>query len=109
MASPSITLVPASGSITAKVTVVRLDLADLPLNDATDYTEGVVPSRPEIRYYITFTLDSVELGRSPVFAPDFAGAWQFNNYIFPEAGTWTVEVIGDSDGLTKATASVVVA
>jgi hypothetical protein len=105
----TVTPTPASGAITAKVTVVKFDLAGMDLNDSADYTTGAYPTWPEIRYYITFTLDSVELGRSPEFAPNHDGEWQFNNYIFPEAGAWTVGVYKVSDDSEVKTQAVTVA
>jgi hypothetical protein len=83
----TVTPTPASGDITAKSTVVKFDLAGLTLNDDTDYSATAYPTWTELRYYIAFTLDSVELGRSPEFGPNFEGEWQFNNYIVHNAAT----------------------
>ena len=104
----TVTPTPASGDITAKVTVVKFDLTGLDLNDSTDYSATAYPTWTEFRYYIAFVLDSVELGRSPEFGPNFEGEWQFNNYIFPEAGAWSVIVYNAATDVAVKTQAVTV-
>jgi hypothetical protein len=113
----TLAITPASGSITGARTVCRVDVTDAPLNDDTNYdgTEGgspgtpaQYPASPEIRYYIAFLDgDDVEQGRSYVFAPN-GGKHTFNNYIFPYAGSWTVNLNKVSDDSTEATLAVTV-
>ena len=105
----TVTPTPASGAITAKVTVVKFDLAGLDLNDSTDYDATAYPTWTEFRYYIAFTRDGIELGRSPEFGPDFEGTWQFNNYIFPEAGSWFVIVYNAATDIAVKSQAVTVA
>ena len=104
----TVTPTPASGAITAKGTVVKFDLAGLDLNDSTDYSATAYPTWTELRYYIAFTLGGIELGRSPEFGPDFEGAWQFNNYIFPSAGAWSVVVHNAATDATVKSQAVTV-
>ncbi len=92
----------------AASSVCKFDIAGLDLNDLTAYDAGATPTAPEVRYYLTFELASVEMGRSPIFACDADGEWQFNNYMFPEAGSWTVEVRLVSDDSSVKSQSVTV-
>ena len=111
----ALAITPASGSITAKKTVCRVDLTGADANTLTGY-DGTVgyagqptqyPASPELRYYITFELGGSELGRSYVFGPD-GGAHTFNNYIFPEAGSWTVRLNNAADDSSVTTLAVTV-
>jgi len=104
----TVTPTPASGDITAKVTVVKFDLAGLDLNDDTDYDAAAYPTWTELRYYIAFELGGIELGRSPEFGPNFEGEWQFNNYIFPEAGAWSVVVYDAATDISAKSQAVTV-
>lgn len=88
----TITPTPASGSITAKKTVVRFDISGADPNDEAGYDAGAYPTSPEFRYVLTMEVGSAEEGRSQVFGVTPDGAFQFNNYIFPSAGTWTVQL-----------------
>lgn len=96
-------------SPTAARDFCRVDVAGLTLNDASLYDVNAVPTEPEVRYYLTFELASVEKGRSPVFACNADGEWQFNNYMFPEAGSWTIEVRKVSDDSSVKSQAVTVA
>ena len=104
----TVTPTPASGDITAKSTVVKFDLTGLDLNDDTDYDATAYPTWAEFRYYIAFELDGLELGRSPEFGPNFEGEWQFNNYIFPEAGAWSVVVYDAATDISVKSQAVTV-
>lgn len=106
--SASLTIVPASGAITAARTVCRVTVAGATANDDTAYNALLYPASPEVRYYLAFELSSVEQGRSYVFAPN-GGAHVFNNYIFPEAGSWTVHLRKTADDSSVANIAVTVA
>lgn len=88
----TITPTPASGSITATKTAVRFDIAGADPNDEANFDADIYPTSPEFRYVLTMVEDSVEYGRSQVFGVTPDGAFVINNYIFPHAGTWTVQV-----------------
>jgi hypothetical protein len=104
----ALTITPASGSITATETVCRVDVSGADSSDDTAYDADAYPTQPEIPYYITTELDSVEQGRSHIFAVN-GGAHQWNNYIFPEAGSWNVKLYDSRDDSEVATAAVTVA
>jgi hypothetical protein len=88
----TITATPASGSIEATKTAVRFDIAGAVANDAADYDADQYPTQAEFRYVLTMKEGGTEYGRSQVFGVSPEGAFQFNSYIFPHDGTWTVQV-----------------
>jgi hypothetical protein len=99
-------------SPTATEDFCKFDIAGLTLNDPTTYDATPTPpdlSMDEVRYYLTFELASEEKGRSPVFACNADGEWQFNNYVFPEAGEWTVHVRLAADDSSAGNQAVTVA
>ena len=114
----TLAITPASGAITAERTVCRVTTAAAPDNTLTGY-DGTIdntptgqhqyPASPAENYYIAFLVGGVEKGRSYVFNPGPDGVHVFNNYIFPSAGTWTLNLVRTRDTGTAATLSVVVA
>jgi len=100
----TLTIVPASGSITAKLTACRIEVADAADNRAPDDTGGVYA------YYLLIDSPAgVDDGKSYGFNVSADGDHTFNNYVFPAAGSYTVrlrDAVGDSD---VATLSVTVA
>jgi hypothetical protein len=113
----TLAIVPASGSITAARTVCRVTVADAPDNTLTGY-DGTIsyagqpaqyPASPAETYYIAVLVGAKEHGRSYVFTPGPDGAHVFNNYIFPVAGTWTINLVRRRDSGTEATLEVTVA
>ena len=103
----TVTLVPASGSITHGATAVRVNVDAATVNDITAYTTSVYPTSPELRYYLTFEMGGAEYGRSYVFTPNSDGDHEFNNYIFPEAGSWTVHLRSTADDSSVANSGAV--
>lgn len=103
----ALAITPASGSITATVSACRINVTGADGNDATAYDADAYPTSPEIRYYIITELGGEEKGRSHVFAPN-GGKHEWNNYIFPEAGSWTLRLKKVSDDSDAATLSVTV-
>lgn len=98
----TITATPASGAIEAKKDVVRFDIAGGDPNDEGNFDANAYPTSPEFRYVLTMVEDNVEYGRSQVFGVTPDGAFQINNYIFPHAGTWTVQVYDVTGGTFAA-------
>lgn len=98
----ALTFTPASGSITAVKSVVRVNVTGADASRGPDKTGG------EYRYYLAFLLDGEQRGKSYVFDVSADGDHEFNSFIFDTAGTWTVNLcdyVGDG---TVATASVTV-
>lgn len=88
---------PASGQITAKKTVVRFDISGATGNDAGNYNALAYPTQPELRYVLTMVVGGEEVGRSQVFGVTPDGDFTFNGYIFPEAGSYTVQLYDVTD------------
>jgi hypothetical protein len=109
----TITVTPASGSITAKKDVCTFAIAGADPNDEGNFGTTIYPTSPEFRYVLTMKVGGVEQGRSQVFGVTPDGAFQFNSYIFPEAGTWTVQLYDvtdpDNESAVLDAATVVVA
>ena len=100
---------PASGSITAKKTVCRVDVTGAPTNTTTGYDTAKYPSEPAIQYYILVDAPAgTDDGKSYLFTPSSDGKHTFNNYTFPIAGSYTLRLRDASDDLDKATLSVTV-
>ena len=104
----SITITPTSGNVVSTQSACRVEVADADQNTTTGYTTAVYPTSPEMRYYLTFELGGETLGRSYVFGVNEDGDHTFNNYIFPEAGSWTIRLSNASNDASVATASVTV-
>lgn len=107
----TITVTPASGSITATKTVCRFDISGADPNDEGNYSALVYPTSPELRYVMTMVVDGAEVGRTQVFGVTPDGAFQINDYIFPVAGSYTVQLYDVTDPanpVAKTTAATVV-
>lgn len=104
----ALAITPASGSVTATVSACRIDVTGADQNDDTAYDADKYPASPEIRYYITSELSGVERGRSHVFSPN-GGKHEWNGYIFPEAGSWTLRLKNAATDADVATLAVTVA
>ena len=104
----SVDIVPASGSVISTVSACRITVSGADQNDDSAYDTDNYPASPEMRYYLTFELASEEQGRSYVFGVSEDGEHIFNNYIFPEAGSWTVRLNDASDDSSVATKAVTV-
>jgi hypothetical protein len=107
----TITPTPVSGAITAKKDVVTFAISGADPNDEGNYSSSIYPTSPEFRYVMTMVEGAVEYGRTQVFGVTPDGAFQFNSYIFPHAGTWTVQLYDVTDPLNpsaKTTAAEVV-
>jgi hypothetical protein len=91
----SVTLDPVAPRAT--IDVVRVTVDDADQNTTTGYDVDVYPTSPEVRYYLTFEEGSVEYGRSYVFGVSESGGHEFNSYVFPHDGTWTVHLRNVAD------------
>jgi len=92
----------------AVTSVCRVNIADAPVNDTGAYDVDLYPTEPEIRYYIAFEKAGADTGKSQVFSPAADGSFEFNSYIFPEAGSWTVHLRKDADDSSIANLAVTV-
>jgi len=95
----ALAITPASGSITATVSVCRINVT------------GADPNKvdgSENRYKIVASCTGVDDLVSHEFNVN-GGKHEWNNLIFPEAGSWTLDLVDLSDDSVAATAAVTVA
>lgn len=97
----ALTITPASGAVTAKKSVCRIDVTGAAMNN----TDGT-----ELRLYILADAPvGTDDARSEVFAVSADGKHSWFNYIFPVAGAWTLRLKKVSDNSDVATLAVTVA
>lgn len=97
----AIELTPSVAAPRATIDAVRVDITGVSTNDGASDTDEY-PVQAELRAYLAFFLAGDELGRSYVFTVGQDGTHEFNNYIFPEAGSWTMSLRRvDTDAVLK--------
>lgn len=102
----SIAVTPASpiGVLSA----VRVNVTAADTNDSGNEDLDAYPIDPEIQYYLLFDNPDGDDGKSYVFSPSQDGKHEFNDYVFPNAGSWVVRLKDASDDSEVATANVTV-
>ena len=101
----ALTISPPSGEITAKLEVVRVNVTGAEVNNA-DGTQHRYRIRLDAPAGFEYLADS---GYSYVFNVSATGTHEFNGYIFPVAGAWTVRLHDEEADTDAATAAVTVA
>lgn len=105
----ALAITPASGSITAKKTVCRIDVTGADANTLTGYNATNYPSSPAVKYYLLIDSPAgTDDGRSYTFTPGSDGKHTFNNYTFPATGSYTVRLRKSADDSDVATLAVTV-
>lgn len=104
----SITIVPASGSVTAGLSVCRVSVAGAEDTDISTYSTENLPRESDFRYRLVASADGEQDLVSPEFTASADGDWVWNSVIFPAAGSWTIDLIDQSDDSTTATLAVTV-
>lgn len=102
----TLTCTPTSPVAIVDASKILVEEADQ--NTDTGYDADNYPASPEMRYYLTFELGGDILGKSYVFGTNDDGTHEFNNYVFPEDGSWTVRLNDASDDSSVATQAVTV-
>ena len=92
----------------AKSSACRVNVTGAPVNDASAYDANLYPTEPEIRYYLAFEKAGSDTGKSQIFSPAADGTFEFNSYIFPDAGSWTIHLRKESDDSSVANQAVTV-
>lgn len=95
----AIELTPSVTEPRATIDAVRVDITGVSTNDGASDADNY-PVQDELRCYLAFRLDDEELGRSYVFSVGQDGTHEFNNYIFPSAGAWTMRLCRESNDAT---------
>lgn len=98
----TLTITPASGSITATKTVCRVDVTDAPDNRPPDQTGGA------FSYKIVASATGEDSLVSHVFNTSQDSKHTWNNVVFPAAGSWTLNLVDTSDDSVEGTLAVTV-
>ncbi len=105
----AIAIVPASGSITAKKTVCRVNVTGADPNTLTGYDANAYPQKPAVKYYLLFDAPAgTDDKRSYVFTTGSDGKHEFNSFIFDVDGSWTIRLRDSADDSDVATLAVTV-
>lgn len=98
---------------TALVDAVVIALTGLTSNDAASYSASTYPTEPEIVYHLhavapAGSTPALDL-KSESFSVDADGTKTLLPWIFPVDGTWTLNLILESDDSTPYTGTLVIA
>jgi hypothetical protein len=94
---------PVSTSSACRITVTGADQNTSDAPNTSNY-----PVQDEMRYYLTFELGGEIMGKSYVFGVSDDGTHVFNNYVFPDNGSWTIRLNDASDDSSVQTQAVTV-
>ena len=114
----SVTLTPTPAAPVSVTDFVSVAVAGADAHTVTGYSGTEVstapgtpvqyPSEPAVVYYLTFEEGGVIYGKSYEFTPSTDGDHEFNSYMFPHAGSWTIRLNKASDDSSVQTAAVTV-
>jgi hypothetical protein len=104
--SVAITVVPAAPIHVTSA--CRINVTGATVADSTAYDKDKYPTMPDILYYLSFEVGGKSQGKSQVFGVAADGTFEFNSYIFPTAGSWTVHLRKVSDDSSVANQAVTV-
>lgn len=105
----AVSIYPESGDIVATKTVCKVFVTEAPTNDESTYDEDLTPAEAPILYYLKLSKDGTDPLVSQRFTPSSDELFQWDNVIFPDDGTWTLDLCLNADDSVDATAAVVVA
>ncbi len=106
--SVAIAIVPASGSVVAKVSACRITVTGANDNDPTTFDEDAIPTEDPIPFRLVATKSGIDDLVSHEFNVSADGEHQWDNVIFPDDGTWSVKLVDQRDDSNAATLSVTV-
>jgi hypothetical protein len=86
----------------------RVNVTGATQHDAGAYDPAKYPTEPAITYYLSFEEGGKSYGKSQRFQVAQDGGFEFNSYIFPHAGSWTIHLRKDSDDSSAANVAVTV-
>jgi hypothetical protein len=86
----------------------RVNVTDAPVNTTVGYDPTKYPTEPAVLYYLAFECAGQDTGKSQAFQPAADGGFEFNSYIFPAAGSWTVHLRKVEDDSSVANLAVTV-
>ena len=102
----TIAIVPAAPI--AVTSACRVNVTAAPVNTTVGYDPTAYPTEPAVLYYLSFECTGQDSGKSQVFQPAADGTFEFNSYIFPAAGSWTVHLRRAADDSSAANLAVTV-
>ena len=103
-----IAITPASGSVVAVESACRIEVTGAQDTDSATYDEDALPTEESIPYRLVASKTGFDDLVSHEFVVSADGEHQWDNVIFPDDGSWTVDLIDQRDDSTAATLSVTV-
>lgn len=104
----TLTITPASGSVISVLSACRVNVTGADDNDASTFDEDAIPTMDPILYRIVASKTGIDDLVSHEFTVSADGKHEWDNLIFPDDGTWTVDLVNQDDDSVDATLSVVV-
>jgi len=104
----AITIVPASGSVKAKVSACRVHVTGASATDSTTYDTAELPREDAIPFRFVATKSGVDNLVSHEFNVSASGEHTWDDLIFPIDGTWSLKLVDQRNNSNAATLSVVV-
>jgi hypothetical protein len=90
-----VTVIPAAPI--AKKDFCTFAISGTEANDVSEFNAAIYPTEPEHRFVLTMTVGREEVGRTQVFGTTPDGAFEFNGYMFPVDGSYTVQLYDVTD------------
>lgn len=104
----SIAIVPASGSVVATVSACRVTVSGAEDNDPTTFNANNVPTEDPVVYRLVASKTGWDNLVSHEFTVSAQGRHVWDNVIFPDDGSWTIDLVDQGDNSVDATLSVTV-
>lgn len=104
----SITIVPASGDVISPVSACRVSVEGAEDTDSATYDTDELPREESIPYRLVASKTGVDPLVSHEFVVSADGDHVWDNVIFPDDGSWTVDLVDQRDDSVAATLSVTV-
>lgn len=104
----AIAIVPASGDVIVRESACRVEVTGASDTDPTTYDTDELPREETIPYRLVASLAGQDDLISHEFNVSADGNHQWDNLIFPEDGTWTIDLVDQRDDSVDATLSVTV-
>lgn len=104
----TIAIYPASGDVIAVVSACRVSVTGANDNDPTTYDADNIPSMDPIPFRLVATKTGTDNLISHEFNVSADGEHQWDNVIFPDDGSWTVDLVDQRDDSVAATLAVTV-
>ena len=101
-------ITPDSGDVIATVSACRITVSGANDNDPTTYDVDNIPTEDPIPFRLVASKTGIDDLVSHEFNVSADGEHQWDNVIFPDDGSWTVDLVDQRDDSVAATLSVTV-